>query len=515
MVKGSLILLLALLVSGMAGGPARAQEPILAHGSVSFQEYPDEHVAQDKAVTRALRSALVQALLARLGPERLTSALPLLVQPLLASPHPHVLGFRIAARSETKERLHLLISAQVNQASLTSVLKTLNLGQALKVRLLPLLSLRVGLEEPHAWWRPGAGTRPISLARANLLNRLKEMGCQVIDTSQPPPPAPVSGPALSTPPQAGLQAEAQADQDQASPLAAGEPAEAGDQTGFSTDQPTGTDNQMTDQALTQPEALDPVTGLPLMDPDSSQIPDSDQVIVEDLTAGQALDLGRRYQADLVLAGLIEEDEGPGGRTATATALILEVETGRVVATTAQLGWNEGLDQEPALPTQPSTPPDQDQPSAAADQSQEGEDTSSAQGWSQERDLEAIRKRILEAGQGREASLVGRTMAAELVDQLQRAGWAVISEPQKVTVSVSGIKRFADLRSFLEAMKRMPQYVQEVRQRAIRAGRATFRATITTTPRHLADLLLAQDYPDFFVSVVKADEEGLELKLVPK
>jgi len=65
------------------------------------------------------------------------------------------------------------------------------------------------------------------------------------------------------------------------------------------------------------------------------------------------------------------------------------------------------------------------------------------------------------------------------------------------------------------MERMPQYIQEVKQTAIRAGRATFAVTITTTTHHLADLLLAEDYPDFFVSVERADEKGLELKLVPK
>jgi len=488
---GLLLAGLVLLISGTAG-EALAQEPILAFGSVSFKECPDDQVAQDEAVTRALRSALIQALLTRMGQQRLTSALPLLVQPLLASPHPHILGFQIASRAETKERLFLLVMAQVNQASLTGVLKNLNLGQALKVRVLPLLSVRVGpASEPFAWWRSGSGARPISLALANLLNRLEEMGCQVLDTSQPPPP----GPGLSrpAPPAAGVPAQT----GQPAPPPAGSGAKAGEGGQVPAGSGAGPAAPGTAPAGTGSGAPGLASTQPGADQEPVQIPDADQLIIEDLTAGQALELGRRFQADLVLAGRIEEEEGPEGRTATATALILEVATGRVVATAAQLGWTEGRE---------ALPPDQQSTTLQAPdqgQTQAGQDRAPGE------------RLVPERARGEEASLVGRRMAAELVDQLQRAGWSVFSEPKKVTITVSGVKRFAELHSFMGVMERMPQYIQEVKQKAIRAGRATFEATITTTTHHLADLLLAEDYPDFFVSVVKADEEGLELKLVPK
>ena len=114
-----------------------------------------------------------------------------------------------------------------------------------------------------------------------------------------------------------------------------------------------------------------------------------------------------------------------------------------------------------------------------------------------------------------ANQAGERVAEELVAQLTRAGWNLAAEPREVTITLSGIKRYADMKAFMETLARFPQHVQDVRQRSIKGAEATFTAMVLTGTRKLADLILSEDFPDFFLSVDKVEPNLLSVVLVPK
>jgi hypothetical protein len=225
---------------------------------------------------------------------------------------------------------------------------------------------------------------------------------------------------------------------------------------------------------------------------------------------EAQALGRHFQAELVLVGQIEEVETPDGRKARAAVRILAVDSGKVVAGPVSLGQPE-----PTPPPAPQPPADQIQP--APDQplpppAPAPEQPQPAQGQPQPGPPP-------QAAPPQPPTLpahnLGERLAQDLTDQLKLAGFGLTIQPVEVLVTVSGVKRFTDIQAVMETLRRMPQQVQEVKQQAIRAGQATFQVKLLSTTRQLADLLLAEDYPTFFINVIKVTAEELHLALVAK
>jgi len=461
-VRPILILICLALVLGLAQ-PALAQDQTLARGSIwalgsaSLTQEGGPASAQETATTCALRSAVAQALAKTLGLRRIESALTLVAEPILANPHPYVLGFQIKARTETQDRLYLLVLAQINLAQLKTALSGLGLGRVLKARLLPLVSLTINSSEPYAWWQTPDQSPPISLALSALVKQLGNLGCEILPTPQEPP---------------------------------------------------------------QPLSLRP-------------------------SPQEAAALGRHFQAELVLLGHIEEEDGPEGRMAQMTCQIVAVDSGQVVAGPITFGqpspplsaeeallmMETGLSELPADQPQerpedqeagPQPPPEaafpttETPPSPPVNQPQGPEQAEPEPAAAPSSPWSAAQGPRLDQLQGPlKTDEAGERMAALLVNQLRQAGWVLAAKPTEVKIQVFGIKRFADMRYFLDALSRLPEQVQDVKQQSIRAGQATFKATLLTTTRNLADLLLAQDYPTFFVSVVEVSPEELQIKLIAK
>lgn len=215
---------------------------------------------------------------------------------------------------------------------------------------------------------------------------------------------------------------------------------------------------------------------------------------------EALALGQQYQADLVIIGRIEEADTLKGRVAKAKLQLIAVETGEVVGEEIVVGSLA-----PALEASPQPQPGSQVP---ADESQ-------PQPEQPARPEVADQTGPSATATDAEARKVAESAAIQLIAQLKASGWGLTIEPVDIRIVVSGIKRFADMRAVITALKSLPQQVQEVRQRAIKAGQATFKAKILTTPRRLADVLLAEDFRTFFISVTKVDAEELQITLIPK
>ena len=388
------------LVLGFGAG-AGAQM-VLAPGSAPLAKDSQSRTEPgEAAVNDALRAAMYEALADILGPARMENALPLVAGPIMESPHNHILGFQIKAKTKTETRIHVLVEAKINSAALKASLKAVGLGQILKVRVLPLMGIVVGQAPSYTWWLSPDQSPPVSLAMAALLKRLEALGCEIVAPGERPV------------------------------------------------QPPG------------PEPND-----------------------ED-----AMVIGQQYNAEVALIGRIDESDELSGRTALISARLVDVETGRMLASANELGG----------PQRPGA----DKPQPAEESGQAGEDSDNAP---PSRD---------QFQQPEEANLAGEQVAEELVAQLKRAGWNLATEPRQITIVLSGIKRYSDMRAFLETLKRYPQHVQDVRQRSIKGGQATFSAMIPTSTRKLADLLLSEDFPDFFLSVESLSPEELLVTLVPK
>jgi hypothetical protein len=384
------------------GAQARAQESILACGSAPLGDGQTQADPKEAAMNDALRTAMYYALENILGSARMETSLPLIAQPILESPHSHILGFQVKADVKTATRIHVLVEARINQAALKASLNAIGLGRSLKVRVLPLMSVVVGQAPPYSWWLSPDQSPPVSLALAALIKKLESLGCEMVDISEPPiqPPGP-------------------------------EPAD------------------------------------------------------ED-----ALVIGQQYNAEIVLIGKVDESDELSGRTALISARMVEVETGRMLASANEMGGPEGAGTEGNAPRIGEQGGDANEPQIVQPPEESFQEPEPA-------------------------NQAGERVAEELVAQLTRAGWNLAAEPREVTITLSGIKRYADMQAFMDTLKRFPQHVQEVRQRSIRGGEATFSAMVLTGSRKLADLLLSEDFPDFFLSVDKVEEDSLSVVLVPK
>jgi len=236
------------------------------------------------------------------------------------------------------------------------------------------------------------------------------------------------------------------------------------------------------EALT--ERLDQL-GLDVLQPKSDTLP----LAVLDPSPDEAAMIGRQYQAELVLTGSIIETDVEGERLAQVRCQVIDVENAQIVAGPLELGYvppvPSGEESEDSiapsvgpLPPAPDVKPHETLPTAEAEEA-------------------------------------GERMAALLINELKLTGWVMSVKPTDVQIQVEGVKHYLDLRFFLDALARIPDQIQDVRQQSIQAGRATFSAKLLTTTQNLANLLVGQDYPNFFVSIVEVSPQALHIKLIQR
>jgi len=115
----------------------------------------------------------------------------------------------------------------------------------------------------------------------------------------------------------------------------------------------------------------------------------------------------------------------------------------------------------------------------------------------------------------EAGEAGQRLATLLVYGLREAGLVLSAKPRAIEIRVQGIRRYRDLKVFLDTLSRFPDLIREVRQQSIRAGQATFTATALTTLQDLAEAIAVQDFPTFSVGEVLVDAQTIQIELVAK
>ncbi len=432
--------------------PCANAGPIIALG-VAAPEKEEAVPAPERALANALRTAVTEALAKILGWRRFEGSLPLVAGPILDDPAPYVGGFQIKSKTEGEKLVYVLATVDINLPALKEALTKLGLGQTTRLNLLPLLSY--GPEsEPYAWWVDLEATPPPCQTLEALLTRLSDLGVNVL-------PIPHAAPTLA-----------------------------------------------------------------------ERFP----------TAQQVVTLGLHFEADLVLVGRILESETADGVMVQAGCQIIDTASGQVVAGPIQLGGP--LPAPPASEVTPTTalmteyppPPsglEEPAPEELAEQrppaSQEPSQTSALmteQPLTGPQELsppgpeagEAAPKaspppvEVLPALPPREA---GSRLAVLLTDGLKASGWVLTAKPTLIQIQVEGIKRYLDLKFFLQALARFPDQIQDVKQHSIQAGKAVFSAKLLTTAQDLADLLVSQDYPTFFVSVVQVAAQTIQIKLIPK
>jgi len=215
------------------------------------------------------------------------------------------------------------------------------------------------------------------------------------------------------------------------------------------------------------------------------------------------DLAHQFGADLVLSGRIFEIQAAEGRRASAEIRIIDISSGRVVAGPVTVGRPPA---EEAPPPTPETPP----PATEAEASQPPPTPPAAP-----EEAPQVEPGPPAGPETVDAVEAGERLAGLLLNDLKLAGWALASNPIPAQIQVDGIKRYADLKVFLDALARLPDLVQDVKQQSIRAGQAWFDVKLLTTAQRLADLLVGQDYPTFFVSPLEVEPNRIRLKLIQK
>jgi len=472
----SIALCCGLLLSPAARAEQEAARTYLAAGSAEVSEACPLAQAREKATDEALRQALIQAVSQSIGARRLEGSLTLMAGSILGNPALLVQGFQIKASTQAGGRLFILIEAEVGPAALKAALAQAGVGLSLKTTVLPLIKIQLDSGPVFAWWLNPEGPAPDSLTLNTLLARLSQLGLSVVSppagTSPPPAPAPGSAeapsPAAITPPPAQAPSPTEASSPAAGPApASGE-----------TQEPPPT-----------PIAPDPA------------------------------DLARQFGADLVLSGRIFETQAAEGRLASAEIRIIDISSGRVVAGPVTVGRPPAEEAPPPPPEtpQPETgteasqpPPEAPQPATEAEASQPPPAPPAAP-----EEAPRVEPSPPAGPEQVDAVEAGERLAGLLVNDLKLAGWALASNPIPAQIQVDGIKRYADLKVFLDALARLPELIQDVKQQSIRAGQAWFDVKLLTTAQRLADLLVAQDYPTFFVSPLEVEPNRIRLKLIQK
>ena len=472
-VRAGLVLAFLLALYPLAPAPAQESrsETMLVLGSASLESKPGrENVpAQERAFTEALREAVVQALVQTLGSRRLLTAMPLLAQDLLVNPSDYISGFQIESQAESEDRLFVLVSARVNTPALKRALSRLGLGQSIQTGLLSLIVLEVDEAEPYAWWSTPDAEAPVSLAYYALVNHLNDMGLTV---------------------------------------------------------------------------LEPGTGAPDWAP-------------LDLSPQEAATLGQHFKADLVLMGRIIEEGTPDGLLARSFCQIIDSASGEVLAGPIDIGGplpplpelSPGVlpGEEDDLLSQPWTEED---PAAFEDVWPSPEAPAKDLGYWEENEEAPSLEIAPETGPAVEAAPMmppspffcpippekrlvvvelspqpvmppmeageaGQRLATLLVYGLREAGLVLSAKPRAIEIRVQGIRRYRDLKVFLDTLSRFPDLIREVRQQSIRAGQATFTATALTTLQDLAEVVAVQDFPTFSVGEVLVDAQTIQIELVTK
>lgn len=493
MIRAALILMVLLMIPfGPAGaGAAPAALSVAALGSADLIDGQRDASSQEKAVSRALRSALIQSLDHLLGRKRLTDSLALLAAPVLENPTVYIQGFSIQSTTETGKRLYVLVSADVNTQALKAALGSLGLGRAgMKTKLLPLVVVAAGYGQPFAWWQTPDLPPPTSHTLDAMFARLTDLGVTVM-------PSRIDEP---------LDMDAEPDARQA--------AETGRKleadlvlVGWLSEMETA-DGRASRASLW---IVDPSTGQVVVGPLDLAVPEPEHLASAAASGG--MQPGQTAAKPVVTDGQNQAPTAPPAATADSDdgrqpvddKAFTEAEPESGEGGMAGGGQTEAAGQaggggmnESAGAGAPSEPSGADQPSPLPVRPD----------WEVLTDPQAWPAPV-------SAEEAGIRLAGLLADGISNAGWVLPIKPRQIKIEVSGVTRYLDLKAFLGGLARFPEQVQDVRQQSIRAGKATFSARLLTPAANLADLLTAQDFPTFFVTVAEVTDDLIRIELVQK
>lgn len=534
------VLLLFIVACLTTWSPALA-EPVISLGWAPTDRDATEHTLQDQAVEEGLRSVLGQTLAELLGAKRLEGSLALVAKPILAQPGALINGFRILTTYRTENRVYVLLQAEVNRPALKAMLTKIGLGRrALRLKILPLVSVQIGQNKPFAWWLTPGLKPPDSRGLTALLDKLRELGLTVLpyDVDQAlaagPDPTPAEAAAL------GRRYGAEM-------VLVGRIVEMATDQGPKIRAQIKLVEAVDGQIVVGP--LDLAVPEPMLPEEAAKyLPKPEET---SSGAGQATTPPGETKVDQPAPAGGEEAKAvaptPPTTESAQTAPAVETETGTPAAQISRPGA-EGSD---------ATAPTGEQPAATGPTQSAGQTPAPAEpefkppvpplemmGVTEPSKLfpgtpplaqarSAAPEGALDEGTATvklvtppwgnpevwpppvPAQEAGTRLADLLAQRLEAAGWVLPVKPRQVTITLDGVKRYIDLKFFLDTLAALPEQVQEVKQQAIQAGRAKFTARLMTTPDKLADLLQTRDYPTFFIEVVKVDQNALDLRLAPK
>lgn len=205
-------------------------------------------------------------------------------------------------------------------------------------------------------------------------------------------------------------------------------------------------------------------GLPVLDPAASagRVPDEARQPV--LSEEQAASLGRSLGAGLVLLGRVRPYPAAGaGAPPLVQVMAIEAAGGKVLASEES--------EAPQLPPGPEA---------------------------NERVAVLARQGLMRLI----ASAVGGLPAEVLAEQ-------------ELILSLSGLRSLADLVRFEQTLRKLTPLVVEVRRDFLGGGKAGIRVKTRGSAERLGQEILAQNFGDFLVNVVRTAPQGLDLRLMPK
>lgn len=93
--------------------------------------------------------------------------------------------------------------------------------------------------------------------------------------------------------------------------------------------------------------------------------------------------------------------------------------------------------------------------------------------------------------------------------------AEVLAEQELALNLTGLRSLADLVRFEQTLRQLTPLVVEVRRDSLGGGRAGIRVKARGSAERLGQEILAQNFGDFLVNVVRTSPQGLDLRLMPK